>query len=196
MLLLFFVGMASSSGARKYPKRLYDVDKTPIQSRSMNHSCFLANIQTVLEAVGDDVVSELRESAVGVILKLKELEYTWSASCVHHFLANQLAIKSIHEMWSLIDCMPLRFSLYEFGEITGLNCDPFDKNEIWDVEHESFWLEMNVLTSEGPTLKEPSPFSYLQKLVSREASDDRFVVSAMHWDIWNFKQQQNPFTLC
>ncbi|CAN6873861.1 unnamed protein product [Brassica oleracea] len=146
--------MASSSGARKYPKRLYDVDKTPIQSRSMNHSLFLANIQTVLKAVGDDVVSELRESAVGVILKPKELEYTWSASCVHHFLANQLAIDSIHEMWSLIDCMPLRFSLYEFGEITGLNCDSFDKNGIWDVEHESFWLEMNVPTSEGPTLKQ------------------------------------------
>ncbi|CAF2061641.1 BnaAnng12870D [Brassica napus] len=92
--------MASSSGARKYPKRLYDVDKTPIQSRSMNH----------------------------------KLEYIWSASCVHHFLANQLAIDNIHEMWSLIDCMPLRFSLYEFGEITGLNCDPLDKNEIWDLQ--------------------------------------------------------------
>ena len=34
------------------------------------------------------------------------------------------------------------------------NCDPFDKDEIWDVEHERFWLEMNVPTSEGPTLKE------------------------------------------
>lgn len=72
----------------------------------MNHSCFLANVQTVLESVGDDVVSDLRESAVGVIVKLKELEYTWSASCVHHFLVNQLAIESSHEMWSLIDCMP------------------------------------------------------------------------------------------
>ena len=58
--------MASSSGS-KYPRRLYDVGKTPIQSRSMNHSCFLANVQTVLESVGDDVVSDLRESAVGVI---------------------------------------------------------------------------------------------------------------------------------
>ncbi|XP_013617228.1 PREDICTED: uncharacterized protein LOC106323688 [Brassica oleracea var. oleracea] len=94
--------MASSSGS-KYPRRLYDVGKTPIQSRSMNHSCFLANVQTVLESVGDDVVSDLRESAVGVIVKLKELEYTWSASCVHHFLVNQLAIESSHEMWSLID---------------------------------------------------------------------------------------------
>ncbi|KAG2329822.1 hypothetical protein Bca4012_020648 [Brassica carinata] len=146
--------MASSSGERKYPRRLYDVGKTPIQGRSMNHSCYLANVQTVLETVGDDVVSDLRDSAIGVIVKLKELGYTWSASCVHHFLANQLAIESSHEMWSLIDYMPLRFSLYEFGEITGLNCDPFDKDEIWDVEHESFWLEMKVPTSEGPTFKE------------------------------------------
>ncbi|CAF2055666.1 hypothetical protein Bca4012_098231 [Brassica carinata] len=69
----------------------------------MNHSCFLANIQTVLEAVGDDVTSDLRESAVGVIVKLKELEYTWFASCVHHFLVNQMAIESSHEMWSLIE---------------------------------------------------------------------------------------------
>ncbi|KAL0685137.1 hypothetical protein Bca4012_051985 [Brassica carinata] len=145
--------MASSSGS-KYPRRLYDVGKTPIQSRSMNHSCFLATVQTVLESVGDDVVSDLRESAVGVIVKLKELEYTWSASCVHHFLVNQLAIESSHEMWSLIDSMSLRFSLYEFEEITGLNCDPFDKDEIWDVEHESFWLDMKVPTLKGPTLKE------------------------------------------
>ncbi|CAF2150349.1 unnamed protein product [Brassica napus] len=50
--------------------------------------------------------------------------------------------------------MPLRFSLYEFGEITGLNCDPFDKHDVWDVDHQEFWLEMNVPTSDGPTLLE------------------------------------------
>ncbi|CAN6989016.1 unnamed protein product, partial [Brassica rapa subsp. trilocularis] len=35
----------------KYPHRLYEVEKPPIQNRSMNHSCYLANIQTVKEAV-------------------------------------------------------------------------------------------------------------------------------------------------
>ena len=134
----------------------------------MNHSCFLANIQTVLEAVGDDVTSDLRESAVGVIVKLKELEYTWSASCVHHFLANQMAIESSHETWSLIDYMLLRFSLYEFGEITGLNCDSFDKGEIWDVKHESFWLEMEAPASEGPTLKELQVISPICRNWTRE----------------------------
>ncbi|KAG2306001.1 hypothetical protein Bca52824_025749 [Brassica carinata] len=128
--------MASS---RKYPHRLYEVGKTPIQSRSMNHNY---------------VWSELRESPIGVIVKLKEVNYTWSAKVVHHFLANQLAIESSHELWSLIDCMPLRFSLYEFEAITGLNCDPFDKHGVWDVDHREFWLEMKVPTSDGPTLQE------------------------------------------
>ncbi|CAF1928934.1 unnamed protein product, partial [Brassica napus] len=140
---------------RKYPHRLYEVGKTPVQSRSMNHSCYLSNIQTVREELGDDVWSELRESAIGVIVKLKELPYIWYAKVVQHFLANQLAIESSHEIWSLIDdSMPLRFSLYEFGEIIGLNCDPFDKHDVWDVDHQEFWLEMNVPTSDGPTLLE------------------------------------------
>ena len=128
--MLYFSGTVSSSGMRKYPRRLYEVGKTPVQSRSMNHSCYLSNIQTVKEELGEDVWSELRESAIGVIVKLKELHYIWSAKVVHHFLANQLAIESSHEIWSLIDSMPLRFSLYEFGEITGLNCDPFDKHDV------------------------------------------------------------------
>ncbi|CAH8386711.1 unnamed protein product [Eruca vesicaria subsp. sativa] len=132
--------MASSSGiTRKYPRRFYELGKNPIQNRSMNHSCFLVNLQAFEEAVGEDFWSELRESAVEVIVKLKEMEYIWSTKAVHHFLANQLAITSLHEIWSLIDCMPIRFSLYEFGEFTGLNCDAFDKHDVWDVDHLEFW---------------------------------------------------------
>ncbi|CAN7084887.1 unnamed protein product [Brassica oleracea var. botrytis] len=154
---------------RKYPRRLYEVGKTPVQSRSMNHSFYLSNIQTVREELGEDVWSELRESAIGVIVKLKELHYIWSAKVVHHFLANQLAIESSHEIWYLIDdSMPLRFSLYEFGEITGLNCDPFDKHDVWDVDHQEFWLEMNVPTSDGPTLLELQAIFSICRNWSRE----------------------------
>ncbi|KAG2270023.1 hypothetical protein Bca52824_064578 [Brassica carinata] len=182
---------------RKYPHRLYEVGKTPVQSRSMNHSCYLSNIQTVREELGDDVWSELRESAIGVIVKLKELPYIWYAKVVQHFLANQLAIESSHEIWSLIDdSMPLRFSLYEFGEIIGLNCDPFDKHDVWDVDHQEFWLEMNVPTSDGPTLLELQAIFRFAETGLEKLNDDWFVVSAIHWHIWHFKQQQNSFALC
>ncbi|KAJ4902866.1 Uncharacterized protein Rs2_16817 [Raphanus sativus] len=134
--------MASSSCNRKYPPRLYESGKTPTQIRSMNHSCFLGNLQTVRENIGEDVWSELRESAVGVIIKLKELNFTWSAKHVHYFLVNQLAIQSSHEVWSLIEGQSMRFSLYEFEDVTGLNCDPFDTQEQWDVPHEEFWSWM------------------------------------------------------
>ncbi|KAJ4901253.1 Ulp1 protease family protein [Raphanus sativus] len=146
--------MASSSGNRKYPPRLYQIGKTPNQIRSMNHSCFLGNLQTLRENVGEDVWDELRESTVGVIIKLKELDYTWSAKHVHYFLVNQLAVQSSHEVWSLIVDQPMRFSLYEFGDITGLNCDPYDTEEQCDVAHEDFWLKMKVPISEGPKLNE------------------------------------------
>ncbi|CDY28147.1 BnaAnng03240D [Brassica napus] len=80
----------------------------------MNHSCYLSNIQTVREELGEDVWSELRESTIGVIVKLKELHYIWYAKVVHHFLANQLATESSHEIWSLIDdFMPLYFCAQE-----------------------------------------------------------------------------------
>ncbi|KAF8077309.1 hypothetical protein N665_1047s0008 [Sinapis alba] len=145
--------MASSSGNRKYPPRLYEIGKTPIQNRSMKHSCFLSNIQIMQERVGEDVWTELRDSVVGVIIKLKELDYTWSAKHVHYFLANQFAIQSSHEIWSLIEDQPMRFSLYEFEDITRLNCDPFAEEQ-WDVAHEDFWVEMNIPISEGPKLNE------------------------------------------
>ncbi|KAF8091974.1 hypothetical protein N665_0430s0011 [Sinapis alba] len=98
----------------------------------------------VEEAVGEDVWSELRESAIGVIVNLKELDYIWSAKVVYYFLANQLTIKISHEILFLIECMPFLFSLYEFGEITGLNCDPLDKNDVWNMDHQEFWLEMKL----------------------------------------------------
>ncbi|KAJ4909491.1 P-loop containing nucleoside triphosphate hydrolase protein [Raphanus sativus] len=44
--------MASSSAIRMYPRRLYEVGRTPIQNRSMNNSCFLSNLQMVEENVG------------------------------------------------------------------------------------------------------------------------------------------------
>ncbi|CAH8389177.1 unnamed protein product [Eruca vesicaria subsp. sativa] len=66
--------MASSSDIRKYPPRLYEAGKTPIQSRSMNHSCHLSNVAMVKEAVGVDAWDVLKD-AVGVIIRLMDLDY-------------------------------------------------------------------------------------------------------------------------
>ncbi|KAF8104082.1 hypothetical protein N665_0180s0002 [Sinapis alba] len=122
----------------------------------------------VEEVVGLDVWDELKESAVGVIIKLKKLDYTWSEKYVHYFLTNQLAIKRRHEIGLLIECLPIRFSLYEFGEITSLNCDPFDEHDEWDADHEEFLLKMSVPLSKIPKLNELQALFLICRNESRE----------------------------
>ncbi|XP_048606242.1 uncharacterized protein LOC106369269 [Brassica napus] len=146
--------MTTSSTHKKYPERLYEEGKCPLQYRSMNHNCHLAGLQMVEESVGLDAWESIKASSVGVIIRLKEMDYTWSAQVVHHLLANQLVVDNLHELWSAIEGQPIRFSLYEFGEITGLNCDPFDINDKVEVDHKAFWEEMGVSPSHGPMLSE------------------------------------------
>ncbi|CAA7017738.1 unnamed protein product [Microthlaspi erraticum] len=102
--------------------------------------------------VGKDVWESLKESSIGVIAKLKDVEYTFSAKIVHYLLTHQLQTKKSYEIWSLIDTQPIRLSLLEFGDITGLNCEPFKDENKWDLDHEEFWGELNVSTLEGPSL--------------------------------------------
>ncbi|XP_048619317.1 uncharacterized protein LOC125590176 isoform X2 [Brassica napus] len=153
-LYIFDREMSTSDCPKTYPKRLYEEGKCPLQHRSMNHSCHLASLQMVEESVGIDAWESIKESAVGVILRFKDLDYTWSAQAVHHLLTNQLVVDSIHEVWSLIEGQPIRFSLHEFGEITGLNCEPFNIDDKVEVDHKPFWEEMGVSAAHGPMLSE------------------------------------------
>ncbi|ESQ48174.1 hypothetical protein EUTSA_v10021997mg, partial [Eutrema salsugineum] len=146
--------MASSSVKKRYPPLLFAEGKAPSQLRSMNHNCYLSNLKMVEIGVGADVWDALKTSSVGVIAKLKEVDYTWCAGVVHYLLTHQLVIEKPYEIWTLIDSQPIRFSLHEFEEITGLNCAPFQDKENWDVDHKEFWAEMNVSTGNGPSLKE------------------------------------------
>ncbi|AEE82642.1 putative protein [Arabidopsis thaliana] len=60
----------------------------------------------------------------------------------------------MHEMWCLIDRRPIRFSLYEFENITGLNCDMFDESDTGETDYKDFWNEMGVAMSVGPLFTE------------------------------------------
>ncbi|CAN6970844.1 unnamed protein product [Brassica rapa subsp. trilocularis] len=146
--------MTLSNSAKTYPPRLYEEGKCPLQHRSMNHNSHLAALQMVEEAVGLDAWESIKTSSVGVIVKLKEMDYTWSAKAVHHLLTNQLVVNNIHEIWSVIEGQPIRLSLYEFGQITGFNCEPFDINDKVEVDHKPFWEEIGVSPSHGPMFSE------------------------------------------
>ncbi|XP_020871406.1 uncharacterized protein LOC110225773 [Arabidopsis lyrata subsp. lyrata] len=120
----------------------------------MNHNCYLSKIGQIREGLGIDVWDELEKSSLGVFIKLAELEYTWAAKKVHLFLTNQLKVDNFHEIWSMIDGRPVRFSLNEFAAITGLNYDPFDPSEKFEADHRELWEAMKVPISEGPKFNE------------------------------------------
>lgn len=144
--------MASNSEGKRYPPRLYPEGKSPFQRRSMHHNCTLASFGTMKECIGEEVYNDIRDnSQVGVILKLADSGYVWWAKGVHHLLTHQLAIESKYEMWSLIEGSPIRFSLHEYSDITGLNCDNIDENEeSGAVDHREFWGDLEVDASVGP----------------------------------------------
>ncbi|XP_010502950.1 PREDICTED: uncharacterized protein LOC104780165 [Camelina sativa] len=151
----FLIGMASSSEVSKYPPPLYVDGKSPLQSRSMNHNCFLSKIGPLKEGLGSDVWESLEKSSLGVFLKLTELSYTWCAKNVHYLLTHQLRVNNFHEVWSLIDDRPIRFYLNEFAHITGLNCDPFDVSDHFEADHHEFWAKMKLeKNTEGPKFNE------------------------------------------
>ncbi|PIK33549.1 hypothetical protein BSL78_29637 [Apostichopus japonicus] len=138
---------------KNYPRRLYEEGKAPIQNKSMNHNCLLGNLASVRKAIGTDVWNALRESAVGVNVKLVDSNYVLSGKTVHYFLTLQLVVKKYHEIWSLVGGQPIRFSLHEFAEITSLNSDPVPKEEL-NVEYRDFCKLIDVGEGDGPTYDE------------------------------------------
>ncbi|ESQ37399.1 hypothetical protein EUTSA_v10002824mg, partial [Eutrema salsugineum] len=153
--------MASSSGTKVYPPRLYPEGKSPLQNRSMNHYCFLNLFGRVKDGIGADVFENIKEtSQVGVILKLADMDFVSSSNLLHNFLTRQLSIENGHEIWILIGGQPIRFSLHEFSDITGLNCDRLGDDDEAEIDDSEFWKELRV-SGGGPK------FKHLEAVLSR-----------------------------
>ncbi|KAF8099669.1 hypothetical protein N665_0239s0010 [Sinapis alba] len=109
----------------------------------------------VRDALHDDEYEELKESRLGVFLKFKEMDFGWASRLVHYMLCFQLNIKKKYELWSLVDADPVRFSLIEFEQLTGLNCEYIEhlENPRCEVTNEmaSFWERIGVSVDAGPS---------------------------------------------
>ncbi|CAF1982915.1 unnamed protein product [Brassica napus] len=107
------------------------------------------------EALTDDEFEEFKDSSLGVFIKFKEQGFGWASRLVHYMLSFKLDIKKKYEMWSLVGPEPLRFSLLEFENLTGLNCEYIEDLETpkCDVTQEmvSFRGMLGVHLEAGPT---------------------------------------------
>ena len=138
------------------PKRIFTLGEEPFPNKSIAyHTDDSKLFSAVRDALHDDEYEELKESRLGVFLKFKEMDFGWASRLVHYMLCFQLNIKKKYELWSLVGADPVRFSLIEFEQLTGLNCEYIEhlENPRCEVTNEmaSFWERIGVSVDAGPS---------------------------------------------
>ena len=98
--------------------RLFVTDRYPSKQRNCNSSlkCLLL-VRDVLE--GTDEMEQLLGSCFGHLFRLPVRGCDFSAKVVHEMLTMQVVTKKRFELWHVFGGQPMRFSLAEFGYVTG-----------------------------------------------------------------------------
>nr|VDD54446.1 unnamed protein product [Brassica oleracea] len=140
------------------PRRIYTLGEEPPTLHSISyHTCWTLHA-ALKKALHDDEYEELKESKLGVFIKFQELGFDWASRLVHYMLGFQLDIKKKYELWSLVGPEPVRFSLLEFENLTGLNCEYIEDLErphsVVTKELTSFWEMLVVHVEAGPSTQE------------------------------------------
>ncbi|KAF8089992.1 hypothetical protein N665_0492s0004 [Sinapis alba] len=137
------------------PKRIFTLGEEPFLIKSIAYHTYDSKLfYAVRDALHDDEYEELKESRLGVFLKFKEMDFGWASKLVHYMLCFHLNIKKKYELWSLVGANTVRFSLIEFEQLTGLNCEYIEnlENTRCEVTNEmaSFWERISVFVDVGP----------------------------------------------
>ncbi|ESQ37199.1 hypothetical protein EUTSA_v10002818mg, partial [Eutrema salsugineum] len=117
-----------------------------LAKRVLGDGCYPANVIGLLvEALkGTEDLEKLLHSQFGKLFHLPIARCCNSAKLVHALLSRQLVTTKKHEIWFLFGGQPLRYSIREFKEITGLNCnpEPDSTEEEDDVGKTGIWKDL------------------------------------------------------
>ncbi|XP_023634538.1 inner centromere protein A-like [Capsella rubella] len=101
----------------------------------------MADFPGVMESIGQDAWDDIKQLPLGIVAKLVESKFVWSAKTVHYLLYRQLRIKH-KEIWCLVGGQPIRFGFNEFAHLTGLNIDPTPSEKFEpSVDYKQFLTE-------------------------------------------------------
>lgn len=107
------------------PKRFFSTDRYPTRGRVNSYSKphYLVDILSVLDGTPELVT--LKSSSFSSLFELPVRRCSLSGKLVHNFLCRKIVTKDSDELWFTFGGYPLRFSLSEFEQITGLPCGPY-----------------------------------------------------------------------
>ena len=140
------------------PRRIHTIGEEPPAGHSISYNTCWALHTALKKALHDDEYEQLKESKLGVFIKFQELGFEWASRLVHYMLGFQLDIKKKYELWSVVGPEPVRFSLLEFENLAGLNCEYIEDLErpqcVVTRELSSFWGMLGVPVEDGPSTEE------------------------------------------
>ncbi|CAN7140061.1 unnamed protein product, partial [Brassica rapa subsp. narinosa] len=120
----FFSDSAEDAVDHRLPVRLFATDRFPRRRLNVySRPNILAFLRHILR--GSPVFTRIRESPFGKLFDLPARQCPVSCKLIHGLLSRQLLCNQEHTLWTVFGKDPLRFSLEEFGTITGLNCGAF-----------------------------------------------------------------------
>ncbi|ESQ38622.1 hypothetical protein EUTSA_v10029224mg [Eutrema salsugineum] len=142
--------------ASEFPQRLYTKGGEPLPDKSISYYAGdYRLVPSLRQALREDGWADIYESLLGVLLKFHDLDFGWASRLVHHMLTFQIVCNQRYELQSLIVTTPVRFSLHEFEEITGLNCGYVNDLALADLEISDdmrvFREQMGVNMELGPS---------------------------------------------
>ncbi|CAG7888007.1 unnamed protein product [Brassica rapa] len=107
-----------------FPERLFARNCYPAKPRLNIYSkaSIIGSLVKLLR--GSPEMNCLLGSQFRALFHLPVARCSNSAKLVHSLLSRQLVTMRLYELWFLFADKPLHFSLREFGDITGLKCEP------------------------------------------------------------------------
>lgn len=105
----------------RLPLRLFETDRFP--SRRLNNYSSPGYLMVVRDALkGTPDLGRSLHSCFGPLFNIPVRRCSYSSVMLHAMLVRQVVTKKRYEVWPVFGGNPFRFSLVEFGRVTGSPC--------------------------------------------------------------------------
>ncbi|CAN7008885.1 unnamed protein product, partial [Brassica oleracea var. botrytis] len=116
----------------RLPERLFAMDRYPCERINMYLTIdYLLCVRDALN--GTEEMAMLLRSCFGSLFRLL-VRRLLMGKVIHGMLTRHVLTKKKYELWPVFGGNPFRFSLVEFGEVTGLPCGEFEEGYSIDYE--------------------------------------------------------------
>lgn len=126
------------------PPMMFAEGEEPVGVRVLTYQSSRA-INNIINSLNEEEIQYLRESSFGKLVEIAE-KPAFSGRFARFLLSRQLKVEKKHEAWFRFAGKPIRFSLREFGIVTGLPCGEIPRKpklkKKKNINDKPYWPEL------------------------------------------------------